>query len=642
MSNSPSIIIEKLRIIGQDKNYDISFKEGVNIIWGDLDCGKSSILNLISYALGASHIDTYDQLEAKAKLCQLSVFLNNERYTFVRNIFDSNEYIRCYKGHFDVDSSPRLLAANLEQIDAAPDGYIAFYILELLGLPLTKIKVSPSQLDSTMNRVGFKDILKFIHLKQKNIAADSLLDMNNGSRYVKNKEVLKYLLNIHDEAVSVINSEISENKSLEKQKIKEKKGIIKFLQDADFDFEINVDSEIEKYDQLINEVDKQVDGLKNDHRKVLSFSSQIESEVDAINESLKNISVKRPTLIEDIDKYVKLKNTYEKERKSIKLSLDLDSKFNIDLKKPIICPLCNQSHNSDLTESKISPSILSNEKKSLDRKIRGITTLIDNIRSELGDFDTSERKLKEALFEIQNTYDEKYAKEVSVLIESISMLEKQKTDIFSQRKLLIRDKKFIDRIDKLNENLDNLEKVISRLEGDLKKAEEKCLNPSDVIQRLDSIFERLMEISGLSDMNGIEFNRKLDYIVRGKDFTKLTSGGVRTITSINIYLSKLIYAMKYDSYLPTLLMLDTPGNNIGRKRDMTKASDDASDPIIYENIYKRLGALSKISSKTGSKFQVIVVDNDLADSAEDNDDFYIAKRFSKSDPQFDSGLINDV
>lgn len=55
-----------------------------------------------------------------------------------------------------------------------------------------------------------------------------------------------------------------------------------------------------------------------------------------------------------------------------------------------------------------------------------------------------------------------------------------------------------------------------------------------------------------------------------------------------------------------------------------------------------LGTLSKISSKTGSKFQVIVVDNDLADSAEDNDDFYIAKRFSKSDPQFDSGLINDV
>ncbi|MEZ8063307.1 MULTISPECIES: hypothetical protein [Vibrio] len=641
MSNSPSIIIEQLRVIGINKNYDINFKEGVNIIWGDLDCGKSSILNLISYSLGASSIDTYGQLEAKARFCQLTVYLNDEKYIFVRNIFDAKEFIRCYKGSIDDNLTPSLLAPNLDQIDNAPDGYVSFYVLELLGLPITKIKVSPSQLDSTMNRVGFKDILKFIHLKQKDIASDSLLDMNNGSRYVKHKEVLKYLLNIHNETVSVINAEISENKSIEKNREKEKESIIKFLRDTDFDFEIDIDKELQAYTKLVSDVDDEIEKLKNSHKNVLKFSLELKAEIDEINKSLSHINKKRPILTEDIEKYVKLKNTYDKERKSISLSLKLESKFKISKETEISCPLCNEKSKCELADSHIPMPILINEKKSLDRKTKSLGCLIDNIRCELNSLDVNESKLNLALNDIQNSFNHKYSKEVSALIESISMLEKQKLEIYSSSKLLARDKKFIDRINKLDDTLSNLEKVIIRLQGELKKAEEKCLNPKDVISDLNDIFVKLMELSGLTDMTNLKLDDRLDYIVRNKQFVKLTSGGVRTISSIAIFLSKLIYAMKFDSNLPTLFMLDTPGNNIGRKRDKTVDSDEASDPIIYENIYKRLELLSDLSKRTGTKFQVIVVDNDLADTAFDNDDFYIAKRFSKTDPQFDSGLIND-
>ncbi|WP_413516554.1 hypothetical protein [Photobacterium phosphoreum] len=641
MTNSPSIYIEKLTIIGTEKNYEISFKKGINIIWGDLDCGKSSILNLISYSLGASSIDTYEQLESKARLCQLSVYLNDDKYIFERDIFDSKQYIRCYKNEINKNVTPRILAATLDQENNAPDGYISFFILELLGLPVTEIKISPSKIDSTMNRIGFKDILKFIHLKQKDIASDSLLDMNNRSRYVKHKEVLKYLLNIHNEDISRINSEISANASIEKNKKNQKANVISFLEASDFDFSINIEDEINKWDVILCDIDKEIDALKNNHKNVLSFTDGLKNEVDELSNSLNDINQRKPRLISDLDKYVKLKNTYNEEKKSLSTSIDIGSKFDILQQENVSCPLCSTRQVIESRDSIIPLSVLKNEKKSVNRKLKSLNTIIDNIRCEILAIEKEEDATKIALHEIQCKFNKKYSKEVSALIESISFLEKEKVEILSSKKLISRDKKFLDRLNMIEDELNNLSKIIDRLNGDLKKAESNSQDPKDVINNLNDIFVKIMELSGLTDMNGLSVNGNLDYIVRNKDFVNLTSGGVRTITSIAIYLSKLVYAMKYDSNMPTLFMLDTPGNNIGRNRKENILCEEASDPTIYENIYARLESVYNLAKKVGCDFQIIVVDNDLANKAEGNSKFYIAKRFSKSDDDFDSGLIND-
>ena len=43
------LIIKKLILIGHRKNYEVPFFPGVNIIYGEEDSGKSSILELINY-----------------------------------------------------------------------------------------------------------------------------------------------------------------------------------------------------------------------------------------------------------------------------------------------------------------------------------------------------------------------------------------------------------------------------------------------------------------------------------------------------------------------------------------------------------------------------------------------------------------
>ena len=95
-SNSPKIIINQLLLIGTRKNYSVPFHPGLNIIHGDSDTGKSSILDLIDYCLGGKDIDMYDELQSSAEYCLLEVSLNDKIFTISRDIFDSGKNIKIY------------------------------------------------------------------------------------------------------------------------------------------------------------------------------------------------------------------------------------------------------------------------------------------------------------------------------------------------------------------------------------------------------------------------------------------------------------------------------------------------------------------------------------------------------------------
>jgi hypothetical protein len=148
-----------------------------------------------------------------------------------------------------------------------------------------------------------------------------------------------------------------------------------------------------------------------------------------------------------------------------------------------------------------------------------------------------------------------------------------------------------------------------------------------------------MKDSKLTDFYGAKIDNKFMPTFRDRPYTKMSSGGVRTLMSVNLYISRLNYLMDNGGYLPTTLLLDTPGQNIGRyaREDITE--NNLSDPSIYEQIYQSLKDL-KIKSN-GNHYQIIVVDNDLANCLNE-DDYHLVKRFDKTEVYGEKGLINDA
>jgi hypothetical protein len=108
-----------------------------------------------------------------------------------------------------------------------------------------------------------------------------------------------------------------------------------------------------------------------------------------------------------------------------------------------------------------------------------------------------------------------------------------------------------------------------------------------------------------------------------------------------MFVTRLKYLLAKAGNLPTFLMIDTPGQNIGRHRAKDDTSE-VSDPKLYENIFKQIVDVTTKAKLVGRKCQVIIVDNDMPDSLIDGENFHLVKRFSKQGGEFDKGLINDA
>lgn len=70
------INIKSLNLVGTRKTYSIPFYPGVNIIYGDSDTGKSSILEFINYLMGSSSIELADEIKSSVEYAALELELN--------------------------------------------------------------------------------------------------------------------------------------------------------------------------------------------------------------------------------------------------------------------------------------------------------------------------------------------------------------------------------------------------------------------------------------------------------------------------------------------------------------------------------------------------------------------------------------
>jgi len=205
----PKLIISNLVLIGHRKNYNIPFNSGFNLIYGDSDTGKSSILNLINYCLGASFVDLYDEIELAGDYCLLEVLLSGEKYTIKRDIFNPKAEIEVYRCSYDETDGvfPKYYSPNYSKI--SEDGYFSEFLLSSMNIPVTKLKQSPTKDDSKSVRLSFRDIFRFNYLDQDKVGSKKLLG-ENYFYLTKLKETFKLMYNALDIQILQLEESISE------------------------------------------------------------------------------------------------------------------------------------------------------------------------------------------------------------------------------------------------------------------------------------------------------------------------------------------------------------------------------------------------------------------------------------------------
>ncbi len=307
-------------------------------------------------------------------------------------------------------------------------------------------------------------------------------------------------------------------------------------------------------------------------------------------------------------------------------------------KHKLSCPLC-RSEISSATEY-LDSNVIESEIKSIKNKMSGVQSVLDEMWSQNQEIEKDVKQITEALKSVSVDFDKLNIENISALLKSIETVEKQKVELRVKASQLKRDMAINNKYDDLAKIIGGKESLVSRLKLSIKIAQEALVGLDEVVNKISKQFRLYISRSGLQNVRNVYLDQKFIPHFRGLSYYNHSSGGVRTITSILSYVTRLKFLLTNSGNLPTFLMVDTPGQNIGRNvRDDEES--EFSDPVVYDKIFKRFVLICNYAKRKERKCQIIVVDNDLPKFLVEGKNFHLVKRFSKHSETFEKGLIND-
>lgn len=382
----PYLKINQLILIGTRKDYKISFYQGVNIIYGDSDSGKSSILEFINYLLGSSSLDLADEITSSVEYAALEVDINGVTFTVKRDIYKNKELIDVYRcGYYDCGNHfPKKYSPNYN-ITTAPDGYFSEFLLDSLNFPKIKIKVSPTKPNSNMKRISFRNIYKYVYVNQDDIGSKSFLNLGDWSKYTSNKEVFKYIFNVLDESISELNEEILE-KNVTLSKYRNKYAVIsEFLRETDYESIASIDNSINEVDLFIEKLNESLKEINNSMTASSDQYKELKALFNLFSLKEKEADAKILSIKDKIDKYSRLKNDYDNDIAKIKAIHVANSRIGGLNEDVFSCPVCD-SHikiEDNITSFEVSTeSELDEEFSSLTKRRKNINELINSLSEE--------------------------------------------------------------------------------------------------------------------------------------------------------------------------------------------------------------------------------------------------------------------
>jgi len=653
----PHISISGLNLVGYRKNYSIPFFPGVNIVYGDSDTGKSSILEFINYLLGASSIELSDEVNASVEYAALELEINGVALTIKRNIYDPKEYVEVYPCVFDrcSDFFPKKYSPNFSDTQA-PDGFFSDFLLDSLGFPKVKIKVSPSKADSEVKRLSFRNLFKYVYVNQDDVGSKSFLDLNNWVRSTSNREVIKYIFNVLDSSIAELEVQIAEYTREGKQLLNKYTSVSEFLRETGYDSQTSID------DSITN-IDKTIEALEVEFAKINSSmvaSSQSHTELKAIfneltlNEkhAVQEISKTRV----QIEKYSRLKNDYENDIAKINSIIHAQTRIGQAVAHANPCPICDtpiEPTQATKNFQTVTRDTLSDELNSIQKKKKSIQLLIDGLSSKSRELAKDQAAYNSDLSRAREMLDTESQAMITPYLTQRDTLVKEIASNKKARDYLINNIRVRNQQQKIHDAYENLNLVIRQLTERLAELRETAPSIADVLEKLGDYLGKYLKKVNIKRQEGISISpRSFAPIIRDRDYLNITSGGLRTISSVGFMISLLEFSIDSEINHPRLLMIDTVGKYLGKTtkekyQDETNFQEDTregiSDPLKYQNIYEYILGVANRAEEKEVPCQIILVDNDVPDTFINRYKAYIVAHYSSTGQNgLDVGLIDDI
>lgn len=638
-NRSPKMIIHRLVLVGRDKNYLVPFSTGLNIIHGDSDTGKSSILNLIDYVLGASEVAMYDEIEMHGQYALLEIELNGNMYTLKRDIFNFNAFIEVYHApieHMD-QVFPKEYGPHSRKL--TPNGYISEFLLESLNIPLVKLKQAPTKGDSKMSPLSFRDIFKFCYMDQDDVGNKDILDQKNPVVFVKNKETFKFLHHLLDDKITMLQEEIGEKNRL-KQSIGQQFTIISsFLREARLETAESLEENLVLLKEALQAVDVEIAHITQSMRANNEQDEELRKLLVDKQSLLDSLSMTRMYKETQLDQNIRLKKDYQQDIEKLSASVEVIRKMPNHEAHHVSCPICD----SELKAARFNElfshydsTAIEQEIKSLKNRDKELTLLIEQDREAILLSISEIESIRDEIRKTKQLLDVKTQEFVSPFIAQRDLLNTRKGELSEEIKQVEYLLKLRNQVNELTNKSNQLTEQIEELTAKLELLAASAPSVDGVLGSIGDFLNEFLTSIPIKNAYGISISKSTFLpIVRSKDYAKLTSGGLRTLVSVGYLFSILRNSLSNETNYPSLVMIDTVGKYIGKTKpkylSLTDVAEDRveglNDPLKYKNIFEYLIKMCE-QLLEDYDFQIIIVDNDLPENLEDQLERYVVKKFS--------------
>lgn len=652
---NPSILVQRLILVGHRKNYIVPFNRGVNIIYGDSTTGKSSVLELINYLLGSSTFIYDSEIESSINYVALEVNLNNQPYLITRDIFDSSKLIAVYPTDFENQHLffPKKYAPN-SKTSVDNDGLFSDFLLDALNLPILKVREAPTKADSPMVRLSFRDVFKYCYLKQDDVGSKQILSFGTWAVHSKNMQTFRYFFNLLDTNITDSEAELSRLISERNHLENKYESISDFLRETKFASAIGIEASRQQLQERLEILRNQLSDINN---KIVADSERY----NALKSILTDISTKilvheseRASAETAIDRYSRLKNDYVTDINKIKAVRLAKDVIGVSKAEHFTCPICDTKIDLKQTKEKFEVNEkdnLGHESNLISRRIKELDQLIDHERNTHRSSSLNLAKLTEEQLRARRMLDEETAEIVTPYLSERDGISAEFATTQEKLRQLDQSLRVRNQHKYIQDEIAKLHSRIGRLQESLEKLKKNAPSLTAILGTLGDLLDSYLERVNIKDRRDVRINEKNFLpILRNREYSNVTSGGLRTILSIGYFASLLKYSLSENTNLPSFLMIDTVGKYLAKTHAQYNDTDsnedkneNISDPTKYSNIYEFLIEIAEAAEDSGKICQIILVDNDVPRNIQEKYAGFIAAHYSSSGENgLPFGLIDDI
>lgn len=655
MNLSQGLLLKNLILHGYRKDYRVPFHPGINIIYGDADTGKSSILRLVYYLLGGKQIKLDEEITSSVKHAILEISINGHPYCISRDIFSASRDVDVYSCEYSEisNSFPDKYKSSVSKGDDENKS-LSDFLIEALEFPTVRLKQAPTKDSSETARLSFLDLFKFMYLDQDDVGSTHMLNIGNPVLETKNREVFKYVFSVLDSSISELEVDIS-NKTQEKTQLSNQyTTVTNFLSQTEFKSPEDLDEEISNIDDIKIEVQNRLSDLNS---RMTSDNELYEGLKDALNTINLNIEQQedvRSTSLRNIERFTRLLNDYQNDIDKIKASLSSKEVIGREIQEQTSCPICENTIDIDSVSEKFdvpSDTRLKGELTSITRRSKDLNQLISDNRTDLETANAFLTELYDEKAKARKIMDEELENSVSPYLAERDAIVKELAQLDERREKAVHSLRVRNKQSAIADQIGRLEGTIEKLKLKLDELKENSPSLDKVLNDLGTDVNEFIQKVKIKNHYGVGIDQKTFFPhVRNTEYRKINSGGLRTIVSIGYLASILSQKLRKETNIPGLLMIDTVGKFLGKTPEESEGYntqdiddiDGVADPEKYKNLFEALVSLAEEFDNENKLCQIILVDNDMPRGvAYENQGFEIAHYRSNGINDLPIGLIDD-